>query len=266
MAVWIIEQSSNNCRAIVIITHNGHGTFLFFEEHEYDILKQEWTANNLDPVQEAMKNVQSVATVIRHQICENKYETGYYPPGEVMFSEEKMVEEIPELLFLLIQSIISINKTGKPDALLRNCIVICHLIIAATRPRSFMSSVLVGLGVMIYQKFASKNLLDVLSNLGITASYNEARLYIQSHIVCNAKKFLHNVWIHFGFDNADFPVQSLNGSKSWHVADGALFAVLVDCYEPQEGAKKLKKVLNVEEIVAFGKIPTCNYVNKIPDG
>ncbi|CAH1107838.1 unnamed protein product [Psylliodes chrysocephalus] len=141
-----------------IITHNGVGTFLVFEEHEYDILKQEWTANNLDPAQEAMKNVQSAATVIRHQICKNKYETEYYPSGEVMFSEEKMVEDIPELLFLLIQSIISTNKTGKPDALLRKFIVICHLIIAATRPRSFMSSVLVGLGVMIYQKFASKNL------------------------------------------------------------------------------------------------------------
>lgn len=190
---------------IKIGTRERGSTFIHFEDDEYAQLKKKWDGKKLNSEQEAESSIKATAAVIRNEIINAEYETGYYSSSDVMFSEKKMIDDIPSLLFTLIHSIICKNKKGDPQALIRKSIVICHLIIAATRPRSFLSSILVGLSVLIYRKFASKSLIDLCSNLGITSSYNEARLYLQSHIVNSVRKFIKNVWVHFGFDNADFP-------------------------------------------------------------
>ena len=62
----------------------------------------------------------------------------------------------------------------------RKCRTIEHAIVCATRQRSLISPIQVGLGVHLHRKYASKTLLDILCNLGICTSYSEAVRYKSS--------------------------------------------------------------------------------------
>ena len=54
---------------------------------------------------------------------------------------------------------------------------IMQSIIAATRPRSFLSPLLLGIAVCIHRKYGSKDLIELLNNLGFSQSYWEVQWY-----------------------------------------------------------------------------------------
>ena len=62
--------------------------------------------------------------------------------------------------------------------------------IHAIRPRSFLSQLRIGVGVFLYKKFGCRLLVDVLSSLGVSASYKEIRHYETSAIKQPDRAFL----------------------------------------------------------------------------
>ena len=105
----------------------------------------------------------------RHQA----FETDVYTTSETAFSNMSIV---PETLKTFTYDVINKRKKGNVVAKTRKCTVINHAIIAATRLRSFLSIIQIGLSVYIHRHLASwHNMIDVLSSMGVCASYSEAR-------------------------------------------------------------------------------------------
>uniref|UniRef100_A0A0K8SXV5 Uncharacterized protein n=1 Tax=Lygus hesperus TaxID=30085 RepID=A0A0K8SXV5_LYGHE len=50
-----------------------------------------------------------------------------------------------------------------------------HSLICVTRPRSFTSPILLGIGTLLYRKYGSRHLVDILSAMGFSSSYGEVR-------------------------------------------------------------------------------------------
>ncbi|KAG8196501.1 hypothetical protein JTE90_012317 [Oedothorax gibbosus] len=131
------------------------------------------------------------------------------------------------------------NKKGPLEKWKRTIVAISHAIIAATRPRSFVSPLLTGLSVCMYRKFGSKLLIDMMSSLGFSSSHHEAQLLEASSIaqsqpslkIPNADAFCQLV-----FDNADFNVNTIDGHGTFHAMGG------IACVTPFEAAGKMGKL------------------------
>ena len=78
---------------------------------------------------------------------------------------------IPSLLKILIENIVC-NEMKQ--------VSICHSIVQGARQRSLISPILFGVGVSLDHAFGSRWLLDLLSRLGFSISYDEVKLFKQS--------------------------------------------------------------------------------------
>ncbi|XP_018377306.1 PREDICTED: uncharacterized protein LOC108770299 [Trachymyrmex cornetzi] len=98
---------------------------------------------------------------------------------------------------------------------------IAHSIIMSARPRTFLSPILLGLSSMMHKKYASRDLIDSLSYLGLCATYDETLRFEASILddpenhVCKSECFVQYV-----FDNADHNTCTLDGKNTMHVMGG----------------------------------------------
>ncbi len=118
--------------------------------------------------------VKTAAAIIREDICLKAFDTTVYPTSETALDDMSIV---PETLRTFTHAVINKAKKGNEAGKTRRCTVINHAIISATRPRSFLSMTQVGLSVYIHRHLASRHLIDILSSIGVCASYSEARQY-----------------------------------------------------------------------------------------
>ena len=127
--------------------------------------------------------------------------------------------QVPDTLQLQIDGIL---KPATPDNKKqeRKSVTIQHAIVAAVRPRSFMSPLQVGLGIHLHREYGSRVLIDMLSNIGLCASYSEVTNY-EASITTNAQAMVDKgAYIQFVFDNADYNVSTLDGHRTFHAMGG----------------------------------------------
>lgn len=125
---------------------------------------------------------------------------------------------------------------------------ICHSIICAARPRSFLSPAQLGTGVLLHRKFGSKVLIDTLCNMGVCVPYQEVLRYERS-VTCQENTRIENGYVQFVFDNADYNVHTLDGHNTFHVMGG------IACITP-------KTALQVEENVPRKNVAAQAVENK----
>ena len=77
---------------------------------------------------------------------------------------------VPETLNLFLKSIIVKIKKGKTEELQKKCTAIAYSI-SATRLRSFTSPILLGLGVHLFRKVVSRNIVGIVLSLGSSSSH-----------------------------------------------------------------------------------------------
>lgn len=124
----------------------------------------------------------------------------------------------------------------KKEAIDRKAITICHSIITAVRPRSFVSPIQLGTSVSLHRKFGSRNLIDVMCNLGICAPYREVLNYEKSVTSQDSTK-IEDGYVEFVYDNADYNVHTLDGHDTFHVMGG------IACVTPKSALKVEDKFL-----------------------
>ena len=95
------------------------------------------------------------------------------------------------------------------------CTAISHALIAAFRPRSFISPLLLAIGIYLHQKYASRELIDILNSLGFAVSYREVQRYEYSMMAGESPSYDLDGFLQFIFDNADFNVHSLDGYNTF---------------------------------------------------
>ncbi|KYN11020.1 hypothetical protein ALC57_16838 [Trachymyrmex cornetzi] len=163
------------------------------------------------------------------KICETEF---YLSADEFL---EDVNASIPESLQFLLNNIILKNKRGSLESYNIKCTSICHAIMSAVRPRSFLSPLQIGVAVMLHRKFASKKIIDILNNLGVCCSYAEACQYV--------------------FDNADFNTNTLDAANTFHSMGGIRIITPANCLEKRERVQRRKCRVKASELSEIGKIP-----------
>ena len=154
----------------------------------------------------------AAAKIIRAEIRERTYDAKLYPRNEDIANINKGKEWIPHYLQTFLKIIIQ-------SELKQNSI--SHSIIQSARPRSVITPTLFGVGVEMDRVFGSRWLVDELSRLEFSISYDEVKIYKQSVIESESldsllAEYLPGAFTQWVADNVDHNVASLDGTGSFH--------------------------------------------------
>lgn len=127
---------------------------------------------------------------------------------------------IPESLKIFLNVSIKTGKkekekkeeTEKWDNVIKT---FAHCLISAVQPRSFLSPIIFGLSVVLHRKHGSKMLVDLLSNLGLCASYKQICLFEASIVINTKKPDLINSYLQFSFELERLPSASEIGKHGY---------------------------------------------------
>ncbi|KAI4499550.1 hypothetical protein M0802_005446 [Mischocyttarus mexicanus] len=137
----------------------------------------------------------------------------------------KAKEDIPNTLLQFLSDIITHDKS-KSENFESVIIAIAHAIIAATRPSSFVSSVQLGLAVMLHKQYKSKKLIQILHSLGFCSSYYKLQLFEASILNHDEVLTFHESYGQEVSDNADHNadhnVSTINGRNTFHAMGSIL--------------------------------------------
>lgn len=161
---------------VVFATLPSKKTFICLRDTAEKILNDKWyQAKEEDEENERLRIVKAAAAIIKEDIALKLFEVGQCPaPGSLMINTE---EEVPVSLMTFLNEIIVKGKKGDLNPWKRKCTVFAHNIMAAVRPRSFLSRIQLGLGLYLHHKFASCTMIKILSKIGLCVQYDEILAY-----------------------------------------------------------------------------------------
>lgn len=196
--------------------------------------------DNVPPMEERCRIVRAAADIIREDIRSNVYPLENYCPSDDFLQDVNSV--IPRTVSEFYQRVIGKGKHGNAGGWKRKCVALSHALILAARPRSFVSSLLTGVGAYMYKKFGSRNLIDVLSALGFSCSYKEATRLEQSAILHPEIPVQDNAFMQFVFDNADFNIDTLDGIGTFHTMGGIIAVTPATSVGPDQNIQRVQRV------------------------
>ncbi|XP_063542992.1 uncharacterized protein LOC134751504 [Cydia strobilella] len=136
-----------------------------------EVLKERWHEEKLDDHKsERLRIVRTAANIILEDIRSVLFDTNNYPPPSSFL--DKVNSVIPETLNTFVETVVTKYRKN-PEPLESTVTALSHSIMTAARPRTFKSPLLLGIGSLIHQKYASKSLIDLLSSIGFCASYKD---------------------------------------------------------------------------------------------
>ena len=190
---------------------DGRGTVLCFRNMASYIINDKWYSEKKEDIQEEAERIMiAAAKIIRAEIRERKYDSNSYPANEDISSVDKGREWIPHhlqtFLKITVRSELKENSFG-------------HSIIQSARPRSVITPTLFGIGVEMDQVFGSRWLVNELSRLCFSISYDEVNRYKQSVIQSESldsllAEYFPGTFTQWVADNVDHNVASLDGNGS----------------------------------------------------
>ena len=145
------------------------------------------------------------ASIILDDIRTSIYNLTKY--SDFVIGEEEN-EWVPASLAHFLRCLIK-SKSTNSKVMRRRCSAISHAIIAACRPQSFISSILLSLAMYVHRKYESKELIYILSALRFSCNYSEVRrlnaAFINEENQNILSMVLHNSSL-MQVDDADFNV------------------------------------------------------------
>ena len=189
----------------------GCGTVLCFKSMANCIVNDKWYAERKKNMEEEVERiVLAAAKIIRAEIRESKYDSNLYPTNEDIANVKKGREWVPHHLQTFLKTIV--HSELKQNS-------IGHAIIQAARPRSVITPALFGVGVEMDHVFGSRWLVDQLSRLGFSISYDEVNRYKQSVIQTESldnllTEYFPGTFTQWVADNVDHNVATLDGIGS----------------------------------------------------
>ncbi len=125
---------------------------------------------------------------------------------------ESALEYLPPCLNNLLTNLITQNRDRKiarfDQAIIQSC-----------QPISLLASLQIGLGIHMHHMYQSKMLVDVLSNLGFSCSYQEVQCFERSASVAHQTDILNmsaEQVLQYSADNVDHNIRSLGGKGTFH--------------------------------------------------
>lgn len=250
----IVEHYGEN---IIMTGTKGKQTIFCFVSTGQKILQEKWYSDRQsDEETERLRVVRAAANIVLEDIRSAVFETSFYPSPSYFLND--VSNDVPNTLKIFIKTIVTKYK-NIPDNLDNKVTAIAHSIIAAARPRSFKSPLLLGIASLIHQKYASKTLLDLLSSIGFCASYKEVTKFELSAIF-HPQNEREPEFKQFIFDNADFNTKTIDGLNTFHAMGG------LQCNTPKDIDQdlpilRLNNVPSVALLGKYGNIPVQHYFN-----
>lgn len=133
---------------------------------------------------------------------------------------------------------------------------IAHSIICALRPKSFISTLHHAAGLYVNRKSGSKLIVNLLSNLGVCASYYDVALHEISAIKAEVTTITPPVFAQYVYDNADHNAQTLDGKNTIHVSAGIAALHPPSALGTDSPVPKLPRAA---EVASFGNVPLKVY-------
>jgi hypothetical protein len=99
-----------------------------------------------------------------------------------------------------------------------------------------------------------RQLINVLSALGFSSTYNETALFELSTIMCPDSEIERSGFCQFVFDNADFNINTLDGLGTFHAMGG------IQCVTPAKAvavdvpSKRLRRLPSSDVVEKFGYV------------
>ena len=145
------------------------------------------------------------ASIIRNDIRLTVYDLGEYQTLEGTENGDTMTPgSLKRFLCILL------DPNGQNASVSnRCCTAIAHSIISACRPRSFISPLLLAISMYklyIHRKYASRELIDLLSSLSFADDYKELQRFENDLMSTGEPSYGLSGFTQFVFDNADFNV------------------------------------------------------------
>lgn len=152
------------------------------------------------------------ALLVRNSIRLTPFSQDEYPAMGTAENLSEPQPPTPDILQRLVKGIISPSSAGGAVGK-RRCSTIVQAIMSACRPRSYTSPLLLALGVFIHKNFGSRELLEMLSSLGVSATYKEVTRYVNSQLRDKSTTLPDSIEgiVQFVFDNADVNVATQTG-------------------------------------------------------
>lgn len=240
---------------IIIADTKSKATVVCFRGTGNKILNEAWySRKEQDEKLERLRIVKTAAAIVREDLTSVALETESYPAAAHFLEESD--ENIPETLKVFLSDVVTKNKKGKVETCKRKCEAIGNAIMAATRPQSFLSPILIAIAVYLHRKLGSKQVVEMLSHLGFCASYNEAVLFESSAVTnsSSCEETLDEKFIQFVFDNADFNVRTVDGFNTFHSMGGIMCVTPGNASRNENRIPRLKEIPSANSIAAHGKI------------
>lgn len=239
----------------------SHQVVMCFTGVGRKILYDNWyNERKRNPEEERMRVVSSATEIMLQDIRSKAYDTTAYPPSDDFLQETESV--VPKSLQLLIETIVLKHKHQSLEIYKKKCVSIAHAIISATRNRSFLSSIKIGLGAYLYRKFGSKHLVNICAAMGFSCSYDEALLVESSAIVQGegTPPIEKGAFVQFVSDNADVNVDTLDGNNTFHEMGGIMIISPKTAVLPDKAIPRLKKLISADNIGSFfvSEIQQCS--------
>ncbi|CAH1155651.1 unnamed protein product [Phaedon cochleariae] len=239
---------------MIITAKRKSEPIISFRDTGHKILTKHWYENQEENViDERLRIVKAAAQIITEDIRSRVYETKQYSASETFLAN--IESDIPETLKALLHTIITKNKRGEQDKWNAKITAIAHAIIAAARPKSFLSSLQIGLGAFFSRKYGSKDLLKVLSALGFCASYEEIVTFETSALFHPQKTIMNNSFSQFVFDNADVNINTIDGLNTFHTMGGIQCVTPSTTVSSDGKIKRLSNIPRAHTIGQFGNVP-----------
>lgn len=212
---------------------------------------------------ERLRIVKTAATIIREDIRTNPYNTTDYP--DITEFMKNADDDVPETLHAFLELVVQKDKKSDKGKLEKKCTAIAHAIISATRPRSFLSCLLLGLAGYLFRKTGSRTIVNTVSNFGFCSAYNDVSLLESSAAISWKPDVEGDSFCQYVFDNADFNIQTLSGKGTFHSMGG------IKCITPSRTVRtqeinKLRSIPSSNEIAAAGNIKIRKFEGKQKQG
>lgn len=208
---------------VIVIHPSKYGQIITFIDTGAKILTENWykKQQTLDEEKGRENICRSAGKILFQDIRERVYDTHIYPAPENFL--DQVNADIPRSLRLLLEEIIIKNKR-KPLDSEPLIVTLAHMIISATRPKSYLSPIMIGLGAMFDKIYGSRELIQTLNAAGLCASHDKIRLFqasLLNHLESTKKSEIYkDAYTQMVIDNADHDVRTIDGRNTFRVEEG----------------------------------------------
>lgn len=155
-----------------------------------------------------------IATIIR-DVRGKTYSYNEYPSLHNFL--QNVNEGVPHLLRMLLDDLIIKRSKENLKILQKKVTTIGHLILSAMRPRSFISSIQLSVGVYLHRKCELSTLVDVLSRLDLCSTYHNVTMLASFALMYEKPTVNIGAFIQRVQNNADINGDTEDGHNTLHI-------------------------------------------------